>query len=74
MNRDDAAIDVHSDSLDLSTNRATYISELNFDLMLDNDVRECIKLHNQVSDSDVKKHKSVLDNSPTSLSELYKAS
>ena len=74
MKRDNVAIDLQTSSLDSSSNSSTYINELNFDLMLDDDVRECIKLNNLKSDSDVKKHKSVLDNDPTPLSEFHKVS
>jgi len=73
MKRDNIAIDVQTDLLDVSSASSTYICELNFDLMLDSDVRECIKVNNSLHNSDIEKHKRVLDNDPTPISELYKA-
>jgi len=74
MSRNDVAIKVYSSSQYLSSNAAANMDELNFDLMLDDDVRECIRLNNLVSELNVKQHKRVLDNDPTPLSELYEAS
>jgi len=57
-----------------SSNSATYMNELNFDLMVDEDVRDCIKSNDAESKDSLKKYKSILKNKPTPLSELHKAS
>ena len=73
MNMDNTSIDMKMDLLDINSACYTYIDELSFDLMPDNDVRECLRTNNSIDESGIKKYKRVLDNDPTPISELYKA-